>query len=93
MGLLGRAFLEVIGLFKQILLQQMSLFERTEIALRSLLERKLRLLMSLPGRTELVLTALKINLQTNFTIGLSGLQMELPTDTLQGNMRKSSCLK
>ena len=43
--------------------------------------------MGLPGRTELVLavlTALTWYLQTNFTMGLSGSQVELGTDTLQG---------
>ena len=32
-----------------------------------------------------------IDLPTHFTVGLSGLQTELRTDTLQGNMGKSSC--
>ena len=48
----------------------------------SLLERALLLLTDLHGRTELVLTALKIDLRTNLTMGLSGLQTELRTDTL-----------
>ena len=49
--------------------------------------------MGLPGRTEQVLTDLSIDLRTYFTVDLSGLQTELRTDTLQGNMRKSSCFK
>ena len=71
----------------------MSLFGRTELALRSLFEETLLSLMCLPGRTELVLTDLKIHLRTHFTMCLSVLQMELRTDTLQGNMDKSSCFK
>ena len=71
----------------------MGLLERTEQALTSLLERTLLLRMGLPGGTELVLTNLYIDLRTHFTVGLSGLQMELRADTLQGNMGKSSCFK
>ena len=73
----------------------MGLLGQTEraLALTSLLERTLLSLMGLPRRTELVLTDLKIDLRTYFTMGLSGLQTELRTDTLQGNMGKSSCFK
>lgn len=45
--------------------------------------------MGLPGRTELVLavlTVLKRYLQANFTMGFSGSQIELRTDTLQGRI-------
>ena len=58
----------------------------------SLLEQKLQSLMGLPGRTELVLTDLKIDV-IYFTIGLSGLQRKLRTDTLQDNVGKSSCFE
>ena len=34
-----------------------------------------------------------MDLRTYFTVGLSGLQMEIPTETLQGNMGKFSCFK
>ena len=34
-----------------------------------------------------------MDLRTYFTVGLSGLQMEFPTDTLQGNIGKYSCFK
>ena len=34
-----------------------------------------------------------MDLRTYFTVGLSGLQMEFPTETLQGNIGKSSCFK
>ena len=34
-----------------------------------------------------------IDLQTHFTVGLSGLQMVLRTDILPGNKGKSSCFK
>ena len=39
-------------------------------------------LMRLPGSTVLVLTYLKVDLRAYFTMGLSGLQTELRTDTL-----------
>ena len=77
----------------------MGLLEQTELSLKSLLERTLLSRMGLPGRTELVLTNLLIDLRTNFIVGLSGLQTDtlqtdtLQTDTLQGNMGKSSCFK
>ena len=57
----------------------------------SLLERTLLSQMGLPGRTELGL--INLYLRTHFTVGLSGLQTELQTDTLQGNMGKSSSFK
>ena len=71
----------------------MGLLERTELALTSLLEGTLLTRMGLPGRTELVLTNLWIDLWTCFTVGVSESQTKLWTDTLQGNMGKSSCFK
>ena len=44
----------------------MGLLERTELALTSLLEQTLLSWMGLPGRTELVLKNLWINLQTQW---------------------------
>ena len=73
----------------------MGLLERTELALASLLQQTWLSLMGLPGRTELALTTFnfKKDLRKNFTMGLSELQTELWTDTLQGNMKKSSSFK
>ena len=68
----------------------MGLLVRMEQALTSLLQQTLLSRIGLPGRTELILTDLKINLRTYFTMGLSVLQTGLRTDTLQGNMGKSS---
>ena len=92
-SLLGRAILEVIGLLKRTLLAWMGLLVRMEQALTSLLQQTLLSRIGLPGRTELILTDLKINLRTYFTMGLSVLQTGLRTDTLQGNMGKSSWFK
>ena len=72
---------------------KMGLLGRTKLVLTSLLDRPIILSMDLPGGKELVLTVFKIDLQTNFTIGLSGLLTELQTDTLIGNMGKFSCFK
>ena len=71
----------------------MSLLEQMKLALTSLIERTLLSWMGLPGKTELVLKNLKIDLWTHFTVGLSGLPTELRTDTLQSNMGKFSCCK
>ena len=48
----------------------------------SLFKRTLLSLMRLPGSTVLVLTDLKVDLRTYFTMGLSGLQTELRPDAL-----------
>ena len=57
----------------------MGLFQKTFLSL-----------LCLPEQTELVITALKIDLLTDFKLSLSGLKAELWSYTLQGNMGKSS---
>ena len=69
----------------------MGLLEQMELALTSSLDQALLTWMGLAGITELVLTNLWIDLWTHFSVGVSESQTELRTDTLQGNMGKSSC--
>ena len=59
----------------------------SELALIDLFGRTFLSLMALPGQTEIVLTALEMDL---LIMGLSKLQVELKTGKIQGKMGKSS---
>ena len=63
----------------------MDLLVRTALTLKGLLGGESLLLMRLPGRTDLVLTTLKID---SLKLALSRCRMELRTGTIQGNVEK-----